>query len=333
MWNSRWSLRSLALVALLAATFAGPNPVRAQNQLQPKFNESSLQGLIVDYDGAENLIVANLSRPMDELFGATLEPVDDVLRSQLEIPAGQGVLVAAVRAGGPSAQVGLQANDIVLSVADKPVAGVEDLSKQLKAAGEATVPLKVLRGGKPVILQVRPSYRVTFGPAAAESKTEYFIGVSLDPVSDALRTQLGLPAGQGVVISDVIGGSPAEKAGVKKNDIALELGGKPVGTPEALAHQVQEDRDAPSTLKVMRGGKVLTIPVTAATRKVEAERAAEAYRLILGDLHVQLDNEQARQQLKITQPDLSRRLDQLEKEMKALREAVDQINENLKKGK
>src|SRR5262249_48876977 len=75
--------------------------------------------------------------PADEPLGARLQPVGEALRARPGLPAGQGLLVAAVRDDGPSALAGLRQNDVLVALADKPLASADDLAKQLKAAGEA----------------------------------------------------------------------------------------------------------------------------------------------------------------------------------------------------
>src|SRR5262249_51279911 len=201
------------------------HPVRAQDKQAPAPKVDVVPGqvrnrqTVVDYDGTQlravlgadealegtavsalgDVLVGRLHDPTDEMLGATLQPVNDVLRAQLGIPAGRGLLVTFVRGDGASAQAGLRQNDILLALAERPLASPADLNKELKAAGESAVPLRILRAGKSMTLQVRPSYRVTIGPAAAQ-KTEYYIGVSLGTVEDALRAQLALPSGQGVVV-------------------------------------------------------------------------------------------------------------------------------------
>jgi serine protease Do len=354
MRNARWHGLSYLLTVVIGATLVGTCPLWAQDQpprhgANPQvpvlirnhlvgLNEDKpIQALITDGDSLElnDLLVANLVEPTDELLGATLHPVSDLLRSQLSIPAGQGLLVASLRANGPSAQAGLKQNDVLLSLADKPLATTDDLTKHLKAAGEAAVPLKLLRGGKQIAIQVRPNYRVTLGPAA-EPKSEYFIGVSLEPVDDALRAQLELPADRGVVVSDVIADSPAEKAGIKKFDVVLELGGKLVATPEALAHQVQANRDTPTTVTVRRAGQLIRIPVTAAIRKVEAPGSQDALRYWVQAARVQPRYVEAKNMLSgtltqaVVEQDVKQRLDHLEQELKVLRAALDKINETLK---
>jgi hypothetical protein len=54
-------------------------------------------------------------------------------------------------------------------------------------------------------------------------------GVAVSPVTEALAEQLDLPTGRGVVVVQVIPGSAAEKAGVKKNDVVLTFAGQEIG--------------------------------------------------------------------------------------------------------
>jgi C-terminal processing protease CtpA/Prc len=327
------------LVLAMAAVFVLAASVHAQNQPQPKSSIQGAPGQPADsLSTLEDLVLGSFFAPNDELLGATLQPVGEALRAQLGLAAGQGLLVASVRGDGPSAQAGLQPNDVLLSLGDKPLAAAADLTLHLKAAGEAAVPLKILRMGKPLTLQVRPIYRVTLGPAA-EHKTEYYLGISLDTADPALRAQLELPAGQGVVVKEVASGSPAEKAGVKKHDILLELNGKPVDSPETLTRQVQVAQDKPATLTLLRAGKRLTIQVTAAARKVQVSPDQESVRFWMVPQYRSWNRVYA---ARVLQPEWSKagapagndelrqRLDNLEKELKAVRSTLDKINETLK---
>jgi C-terminal processing protease CtpA/Prc len=334
------------VIALAVAMLLASNPAQAQNNRTTTNtpNQGFVAQTLLNQTGAvsgtvtldNDLLVAAIQDPSDEMLGATLQPVSEVLRAQLDLPAGQGLLVSALKEGGPSAQAGLRLNDILLTLADKPLAAVEDVTKHLKAAGEAAVTLKVLRAGKPVTIQVRPVYRVTLGPVA-ERKTEYFIGVSIEDTDEAVRGQLGLGA-QGVVVTDVVGGSPAEKAGVKKNDIILELGSKPIDATQTLVREVQAAQDKPNTLKILRAGKQVIFPVTGAVRAVETDAARDAATLRLWLANVnQAQAEVAAKYARIGNrgggaagEDLRQRLDHLEKEIQAIRATLDKVNDALK---
>jgi hypothetical protein len=70
-------------------------------------------------------------------------------------------------------------------------------------------------------------------PGVRGQSMESRLGARLAPPTPTLRDQLDLPAGQGIVLEDVMADSPAAKAGLKSHDILLELDGKPA--PEDAA--------------------------------------------------------------------------------------------------
>jgi beta-lactamase regulating signal transducer with metallopeptidase domain len=87
------------------------------------------------------------------------------------------------------------------------------------------------------------------------------LGVKLGRPGDALADQLDLPRGRGLVVEEVSAGSPAAKAGIKVNDVLLELNGKTVAS-DVAALQKMLDEIKPSTpvdVLVLRKGKKETI--------------------------------------------------------------------------
>ncbi len=87
------------------------------------------------------------------------------------------------------------------------------------------------------------------------------LGVTVSQPTETLVDQLDLPKGQGLVISQVLPDTPAAKAGLKPNDILLELNGKAVPSNQGeFVRQVQEIKaDAKVDLVVLRKGKKETI--------------------------------------------------------------------------
>jgi hypothetical protein len=87
------------------------------------------------------------------------------------------------------------------------------------------------------------------------------LGVRVATPSSTLAAQLDLPKGQGLVIEDVIPDSVAAKAGLKPNDILMEVAGKPVSSqPERLARLVHDlEADKKFDVVVLRKGKKETI--------------------------------------------------------------------------
>ena len=92
------------------------------------------------------------------------------------------------------------------------------------------------------------------------------IGVRPQTVTPTLAAGLGLPD-RGVVLADVLPGSPAERAGLRPGDLVLSLDGKPMENGRQL--QINLYRRFVGdivALEVLRGGQVLKVPVTIAER-------------------------------------------------------------------
>lgn len=105
-----------------------------------------------------------LDRPMwgafgvDTIRGAQFGPVPEVLRTQLSIPEGQGVVVESVREGSTAAAAGLMRHDVILEIDGKKVTGLADVRTHLNR--DSTV--KALRAGKEQVLQPPPPRKKEF---------------------------------------------------------------------------------------------------------------------------------------------------------------------------
>lgn len=285
----------------------------------------------------------------DTAFGATLNPADDSLRTQLGIPAGQGLVASNVAAGGPAAQVGIENNDILVRLGEADLGAPERLVEVLRAAGDKAATLRLIRAGKPLEIQIKPVYRVTFGPAAPEPQ-QYFIGVQIDPPDDVLRAHLTqLPEGQGLVVKEVVPEGPALKAGLKAFDILLECDGKPLGGTDDLVSQVQGSQGKALTLKALRSGKTLNVNVTPELRmdtaQAQLQEQAAVSLLYLNRLVANQADPNAdlltyarlaravtpQQGVVITAPNpLDQRLDALTAEVAGLRKSLDDLKKSLK---
>lgn len=80
-------------------------------------------------------------------------------------------------------------------------------------------------------------------------------GAVLEKPDDSLRAQLDLPEGQGLVVARVDDGSAAEAAGLRKNDVLLEVDGKKITTLRDAKDALQKS----SSCVVLRKGKRETV--------------------------------------------------------------------------
>jgi hypothetical protein len=120
----------------------------------------------------------------------------------------------------------------------------------------------------------------------------YHLGISVGRVPEVLDAQLDLK-GHGVVVNRVTSGSPADKAGIKANDIVLAAGDKPLKDPSDLARAASDSEGKEMTLKLVRAGKPMTVNVT--PEKSDAPRGTVFW---AGEPEIRALEEKIREKLK-----------------------------------
>jgi len=89
------------------------------------------------------------------------------------------------------------------------------------------------------------------------------LGVAIAPghVARRMRRAVGLPDVDGVLIRDVVDGSPAARAGLASGDMIVTAGGQPVRTVDDLFDALQAAGAGTIELKLVRGTEERTVQV------------------------------------------------------------------------
>lgn len=92
-----------------------------------------------------------------------------------------------------------------------------------------------------------------------------FLGISMQPLDDELKQQFNVE--DGVLISEVIAGDPAEKAGLKAGDVVTKIGDQEVRSPHDLLFEVLRYNPGDKVkIVVNRDGKEKTFHIVARQR-------------------------------------------------------------------
>ncbi len=98
------------------------------------------------------------------------------------------------------------------------------------------------------------------------------LGVMIQPMTPDLAGQFGMPAPEGVAVTDVMDGMAGAKAGLKTGDVILQYDGHKVSTPRELQEVVERSKiGAKHEVKIWRAGKEETLQVVPLESKDEAE--------------------------------------------------------------
>jgi len=102
-----------------------------------------------------------------------------------------------------------------------------------------------------------------------------YLGVSIQPMTADLAKSFGINETSGALVSSVVEGSPAAKAGVKPGDVITEYNGRTVARSDDLPRAVAESAVGGEVpLTVLRDGKPVTLRATIA--KLDETDAAAA---------------------------------------------------------
>ncbi len=102
------------------------------------------------------------------------------------------------------------------------------------------------------------------------SVTRGWLGVAIQNLTPELSEYYGLKTRKGVLVTQVFEGDPADKAGIKPNDIIIAVDGHPVSTGRELSSIIANTPVGSKTrITLMRNGKQKTVTVTVAKREDE----------------------------------------------------------------
>jgi serine protease Do len=193
-------------------------------------------------------------------------------------PGAKGALVQNVVPRGPAAKAGLEPGDLIVALNGKPVesAGAVTRSVAIVPPGEK-VDVTVLRKGQKKDFSFKVAQRPEDegvaqrgesgdeeeGGGADKAKTQK-LGVSLAPMTAEMARELGTSGTEGVVVTNVVDGGPAERAGMRRGDVILEVNRQPVKSPDDVKKAIDKMKAGDmALLRVKRGDQAvfLAVPV------------------------------------------------------------------------
>ena len=235
-----------------------------------KPNHTTLNRFRVDVRSQED--------PFPKVYGLDFVEADPVLRSQLSLPEGEGLVVVTVTKEGLADQAEIKEKDLIAKINLKPVGDVAKAKEIIAQADDRAVKLDLYRAGKPMRLTLTK-------PEGETPKTSYWIGVPVAPVDATLRSHLPtLPADAGLIVTDVVADSPAAKAGVQKNDILIRTGDDLLTSNEVLIERIQKSAGQEIKLGLLRAGQMLTVNITPGKRAATEVNDSDMLRQYTGQL-------------------------------------------------
>ena len=275
-----------------------------------------VQQLQRDAQGKLKRFSTTVSKQFSDIYGLEFVEADPVLRSQLGLASGEGVVVVQVKPEGLADQAGVKRNDILVKLNNQAITGVDQVKEIIAKVGNKAIEVALIREGKPRRLSlVGPEH------GTPDSTVTYWIGVPISPVDATLRSHLpALPANSGLIVDDVVADSPAAKGGIQKTDILLKCNETLLTTNEVLVEQIQKSEGKELKVELLRSGKAMTLTVIPQKRLtawegavVDVQVSNDIIRQIEGVARGNLSIQRVRPSLSNTTPGGSVKIDDIAK--------------------
>lgn len=206
-------------------------------------------------------------------LGALVGEMSPALAERLGLPDDiRGAFVTNVTPGGPAEDAGIKPYDLIVSVDGKDIRSANELVMAITAAKPGdSVKIDVNRAGKTVLLAVKVGTRPVEGALIAKkipqkSPEQSNTGMSLEELTPETARRLGVTARKGVYVSSVEADSPADRAGLMRGDVILEVDRKSIKTRDEFD-------------EIVRGGKAYLVRI----RRSDSE-GNESFSVIVLDL-------------------------------------------------
>jgi serine protease Do len=166
----------------------------------------------------------------------------------------------------------LKVGDTIVSVDGKPVKNGDELVGDIssrKPGSKAT--LGFIRNGKEQSTTVTIANRAKlFAARLGEEEEgneeaapkESKLGISVQAVTPEIADRLGIPAGKGVIVSEVKPGAFGDDVGLSRGDVILEINRQPVNGPDdfnRIQSQLKSGQDVVFLVRQGRGRNAGTI--------------------------------------------------------------------------
>lgn len=192
-------------------------------------------------------------------LGVAIQDVDENLAESFGLEKAEGILVSETQPESPAAAAGIKQGDVLLALNDIALKDVADLRNRIALTVPGTeVKIHLIREGAPRDIEVNIGEQpADFGSVAQKKTTNDILGdfgLAIQDLTPDLADQLGYKDRQGVIISEVLPDSPAERSGLKTGQLIEEVNKMKISSVTDLKQAMTQSTDTQRVLLKVRSG-------------------------------------------------------------------------------
>jgi serine protease Do len=255
--------------------------------------------------------------------------------SALQLKEEKGVEVTMVDQDAPAGKAGLKEHDVILTVNDTAVEGVEQLRRLIHEipAGRMIL-IGVSRNGQPLTVKAQLAVRKKGFAMAWPQSSDFHVNIpAIPPIPDIdvpvsivvvhsstrsglmvenLTSQLGdffgVKDGQGILVRSVEKGSRAERAGFHAGDVIVRVNGAKISDSGDFTHALNFRKENAASVTVLRDRKQLNLTLTLPDHGPSGDRLDESTNIPIGDARPAMEIIRAQSEIARLEPEIQREM-------------------------
>ncbi len=186
-------------------------------------------------------------------LGVSIQDITPEMAKSLGLEIGaKGAIIADVVPDSPADKAGIKQGDVIIRYNGKEVEDASMLRNMVAQTHPGTVvTITVLRDNKKIDLKVKIGELEKSKKAEKARQMKAPLGLTVEKVTPKIAREIGLRRTIGVIVRDVVPGSPADKVGIEKGDIIFRVGNREVNSAKEFRDLV--------TKAAKQGGVVLLV--------------------------------------------------------------------------
>ena len=193
-------------------------------------------------------------------LGVYIQPLTREFAETYRFEGEKGAVVADVVPGSPADRSGIMRGDVIVSINGKEVESHQDVSSLVRRQlASDTIRVEIVRGGTKKNIDVKLD-EIPGQILQTEKVTKLIekMGIEVSSITKELQQEFKLPGDEGAVVSKVVPGLPADRLGLRRGDLILEINGVKVKAAQSLEESFS-GQDKAVVLLIWREGRTFFV--------------------------------------------------------------------------
>ena len=193
-------------------------------------------------------------------LGVLVQQITPEIAEGIKLEDTKGALVADVTADGPAAEAGIKRGDVITKFNTEVIEDMTELPKKVAMETPGTkAELTLIRNGEKmkinvVLGELPETVTKTADTETQRNNVEDDLGLVVQDITPVIQKRLNLQDSEGVIITNVMQGSPSWAGGLRQGDIILELNKRKINNINDYKDSIKNIGDDDNILFLIKRG-------------------------------------------------------------------------------